>query len=82
MKSNHTAAPFTNTLSANKNNKKSHGKSCPASLLNQPLFQYPPPLGVFCGGGGAFQKFLRVKIIILALIYMKTFFGRAYAENK
>ena len=38
MKSNHTAAPFTNTLSATKTTKKSHGKSCPASLLNQPTF--------------------------------------------
>ena len=37
MKFNHTAAPFTNTLSATKT-KKSHGKSYSASLLKQPTF--------------------------------------------
>ena len=38
MKSNHTAAPFKNTCTLSATKKKSHGKSCPASLFNQPTF--------------------------------------------
>ena len=52
-KFNHTSAQFTNTLSA----KKSHEKSCPASLLNQHSDPSPlPPFWFFFCCCCAFQK--------------------------
>ena len=45
IKINQNAAPLTYTLNAvvcKNMNKKSYGKSCPASLLNQSTFRSPP----------------------------------------